>query len=245
MTRERAAWNALYARGLRGEPRPPAEADSVPVPDDWGSLPETEWEANAFLLGPLARAGRWLDLGCGTGSVLAAFLGRFPGAAGVGVDASDVAVEAGARALASHPALAPRMTLRAGDARRPPVGDLAPFGLVYALFSLQFLTRDEFHALVLGVRGLLAPGGVFAGTVRSTARSVPASYVPLPGERNTWVSHEPHEAGMVYRHYTDEEIHGAARLLGGRVEHLHEKRSRREYDAAPQRAWWDFVIALP
>jgi SAM-dependent methyltransferase len=245
VSREAGRWDALYARGLRGAARSPAEADSVPVPARWGWLPPSEWEASASLLTPLTRAGRWLDLGCGTGSVLAAFLHRVPGATGVGIDASEVAVRAGLRALAGEAALAGRMALRAGDLRDPPVEGLGPFDLVYALFSLQFLRAAELDALAERLPSLLAPGGVFAGTVRSTARSVPASYEPLPGEPNTYLSHEPHESGMIYRHYGADDIHRIAPLLGGRVEWLAEKRSFRDYDPAPVRAWWDFVITRP
>lgn len=243
--RESAAWNELYARGLRGDARPPAEVQSVPVPEEWGRLPPMEWDANAFLVERLSRAERWLDLGCGTGSVLAAFLRRFPGATGAGVDASEVAVAAGVRALAADAELAGRMTLHAGDLRGAAAEHPGPFTVVYALFSLQFLRRDEFHGLVAGVREILPPGGSFAGTARSTSRSVPASYVPVPGEPNTYVSHEPHEEGMIYHHYSAEEIRDAARLLGGRVEYLGEKANFREYDPAPRRAWWDFVITRP
>lgn len=244
--KERAKWNELYKRAVEGAARPPGEIESVPLPLSWGEQPLTEWRAQEFLIPHLRRTRRWLDLGCGTGSVLAAFLRLVPHATAAGIDASDVALESGRRCLESDVALRRRMQILRCDVRACSSNELGRFDLVYALYSLQFLRLQEFFDLVAGLgRELLEPGGCFAGTVRSVSRSVPRSYVLVEGEPNTFVSHEPHEAGLVYHHYTAEELQEAARILGGDVSHLVEKGNVRDYDPASKRAWWDFVIERP
>ena len=242
---ERDAWNELYRRAIARRERPPAEVDSVPVPQQWGTLPAHEWEAQAFLQPCLARSRRWLDIGCGTGSVVAAFLRRHPHATALGIDISDVAIAHGRSQLAPDGELTGRLRLSRGDPGDAAVAAAGPFDMVLALFSLQFLRPAQFGALLstLG-ESLLARPGIFAGTVRSTSRSVPNGYVPLEGEPNCYVSNEPHEKRMIYHHYAREEIEEAARRLGGRIAHLNEVFSVRDYDPAPRRAWWNFVIVL-
>ncbi len=244
--RERMRWNELYRRALDTTiVRPAAEVESVPIPGAWGTLPPAEWEAQAFLLPYLERSRRWLDLGCATGSVLAAFLARYPDATAVGIDASDIAVSHGTSILHATPRLPARLVLVRGDLKAPDV-DGGPFDLIFALFSLQFLRLSEFYELLstLG-SGMLANPGAFAATVRSTSRSVPASYVLDANEPNTYLSREPHEQNMCYHHYCREEIERAAEVVGGRVAYLHEIFAHRAYDPAPRRAWWNFVIARP
>jgi len=243
MAVEREQWNRLYRRAADRLDRPPAEVESVPLPADWGVLPDEEWRAQAFLADALSASRAWLDLGCGTGSVLAAFLTRHPHASGVGLDASDVAVAFGRRRSDEHADLKGRLRLEQGDLRRPSALVTGRHDLVYALFSLQFLRLGEFFDLLEDVRdNLLEPGGRFAATVRSVSRSVPESYRPVAGEANTYVSHEPHEAGMCYHHYALDEIERGAGILGGRIEHIHETLNERPYDPAPRRGWWSFVI---
>jgi len=241
MSGEDKQWDALYESARARGPRSRAEADSVPIPEEWGVLPAAEEAALGFLLPWLARAQHVLDLGCGTGSVLAAVLARFPESAGVGLDASRVALALGRVEVGRRRGLAERMALVAADLRRPPLRLDGRFDVVYAFYSLQFITPREMDPLLAAIEGLLRPGGVFAGTVRSTSRSVPASYVPT-GEANTWTSREPHEGGMVYHHYGADELVAAAARLGGDLAHLEERVSYRDYDPAPARAWWDFVI---
>jgi SAM-dependent methyltransferase len=243
MSHERAQWNRLYTRAIQQIRRPPAEVESVPVDETWGQLPDYEWNANSFLVDRLAKAARWLDLGCGTGSFLAAFLQRFSGSTGVGVDASDVAIGIGLAKLKSREQLAIRMNLVVKNLRALSIGPIGTFDLIYAMYSLQFLRLEEFFAMVsTKLVPLLSKPGIFAGTVRSTSRSIPSSYVLDPLESNTYVSHEPHEMGMSYHHYSRDEIQATADLLGGNLVYLHEKRNYRHYDPAPVRAWWDFVI---
>jgi SAM-dependent methyltransferase len=235
-------WNQLYRRAIDKQERPPAEVDSVPLPEEWGALSPAEWEAQSFLLPYLGRYAHWLDLGCGTGSVLAAFLRRHEHASGVGLDVAEDAISYGNSRLRVTPELSGRMQLLNSDFRLPDAV-AGRFDFAFALFSLQCLRLCEFNELVshLG-RALLASPGAFGATVRSTARSVPASYVPDPEEPNTYLSHEPHELGMSYHHYTREEIEHAAELLGGRFVHIHHVSNQRAYDSAPDRGWWSFVI---
>ncbi len=241
------AWDALYRRGFEGIQRSPAEVDSVPIPENWGTLPASEWEANAFLVAITRTKSSWIDLGCGTGSVTAAMLRRNPKASAMGVDSSSVAIERGHCAVQSDPNLSCRLQLVVGDIAAPPIPGNEYFDLAYALFSLQFLRPHEVsHLLQHSIRPALVPQAVFAGTVRSVHRSIPASYErPWPEEPYTFVSHEPHERGLIYHHYNEIEIEAFARILGGRLEMLKEKRSTRAYDPAPVRSWWDFVIVMP
>lgn len=241
----RTVWDGLYTRALEKAPRPRAETDSVPLPDDWGVLPDSERIANSFLDEFLARTKSWLDLGCGSGSVLAANLRRFPHARGIGMDTSRVIIDLGRAKVGAEPQLSPRMALIQGDIRDLCLEGAPPFGLVYGLFSLQFLNAAEFMSLATRLRKhFRSKGGVFAGTVRSTVRSLPSSYVEVPGEKNTFISHEMHEYGMRYHHYSQEEIEEACTLMNGKLVHLREKRSFREYDPAPVRAWWDFAFEV-
>lgn len=237
-------WDALYRRGLEGAQRPAAERDSVPIPQDWGLLPPSEVEANSFLIDVARQKRRWLDLGCGTASVTAALLRQVPLATAVGIDASRVAVEQGRSMVMVDADVASRLELRVGDIAAPPITGSESFDLVYALFSMQFLRPGQVERLIdEQLAPVLPAGGVFAGTVRSVHRSRPDSYEqPWPEEPNTFLSHEPHEEGLVYHHYSEQEIRGFADRLGSRIALLKEKRSYRAYDPAPVRAWWDFVM---
>jgi SAM-dependent methyltransferase len=238
-------WNALYRRGFDQQQRPMAEVDSVPVPDLWGELPAEEMAANEFLIKLALGRSRWLDLGCGTGSVAAALLRLAPQAQAVGIDASAVAIEHGRQRVRADPGLEGRLKLEVGDISDLSDTRVGPFDLVYALFSLQFLRPHQLARLVMAVISPALPaGGLFAGTVRSVHRSIPSSYVqPFPDdEPYTFLSNEPHERGLTYHHYSELEIMELAVRLGGKVELLREKRSMRAYDAAPVRSWWDFVI---
>ena len=237
-------WDKLYRRGFDGVQRSPAEVDSIPIPDSWGVMPDSEVEANEFLIRLALISCRWLDLGCGTGSVTAAMLRKSTGATATGIDASVVAIEHGKRMAQADPELAGRLKLVVGDIAAPPVLATERFDLIYALFSLQFLRPHETaHLLSSSIGPALAPGGVFAGTVRSVNRSIPASYERRwPQEPYSFASNEPHERGLIYHHYSEDEVMEFAIHLGGRVKMLKEKRSIREYDPAPVRAWWDFVF---
>jgi SAM-dependent methyltransferase len=242
----RCSWNELYLRAIAKVDRPRAEVDSVPVPDMWGLLPAPEWEAKAFLQPHLARARRWLDIGCGTGSVLAAFLRRHPHATAMGIDVSDVAIAHGLEQLAGADDLKNRLILSSDNIRQERLAAAGPFDFVLTLFSLQCVRVSEFFEIVWLINDrILARPGTFAGTVRSTSRSVPTSYVAVADEPNTYISGEPHEKNMIYHHYSEDEIHHAARLLGGAAVHLTEIYSTRDYDPAPKRAWWNFVIVRP
>lgn len=240
--REQSIWNQLYARGAAGEHRPPAEVDSVPIPEAWGTLAVAEWQANEFCTTHLASARRVLDLGCGTGSIAAAWLKHFPELTIVGIDVSEFAISLGQQWIVRRPELSGRLKLSVGDLRHLELSDQPPFDMVMALFCMQFLSQDEFLSCLSNLRRYISPHCHFAGTVRSTARSIPASYEPIADQPYTYYSHEPHEAGMVYHHYTPDQLREGASALGGELIYCHEKQSYRDYDPAPVRAWWDFVI---
>jgi SAM-dependent methyltransferase len=239
---ERSFWNILYRRALSKAERPPAELDSVPVQEQWGTLPREEWIALEFLTRCCEDRASWLDIGCGTGSILAAFLGRYPHATASGLDISDAAISIGLQHLRRRPDLHRRMTLQQGNIAAEGAILSGGYDLAYALFSLQFLSSRQFLTLAGKLKEKLREGGVFAGVVRSSSRSVPASYSPCPHEPNTYISGEPHESGMLYHHYTEAEIRLGAEVLGGELVYLREIFNTRVYDKAPRRAWWQFVV---
>ena len=95
---------------------------------------------------------RVLDIGAGTGALLARLSARFPGAALTGVDLAPGMVEAGRRA-------APGASWAVGDAERLPLrGGL--FDLVISTSALQWLPR--LGPALAEARRVTAPGGTVA-----------------------------------------------------------------------------------
>lgn len=239
LTTANEKWNELYSRvGQTGLPQ--AEIDSVPQGGDWGAQWESERTDFDWWLPRVAPGMHVLDLGCGNGSQLASLV-RHRGVIGIGIDLADVAIELG-RARAAAGGLDTQMKLRHQSFHQLlPAG---PFELVYSLYALQFARASQLALLAERIGGVLRPGGVFCAKVRSTNRSVPASYCPVPGEPNTYVSSEPHEEGMVYHHYSGADLQLIAQALNGDIVHLDEVKEKRSYDPYPDRAWWQVVIKV-
>jgi len=74
---------------------------------------------------------RFLDLGCGIGSVLLMLAWRFPAASGVGVEAQDVSIELARRSIAWN-GCEDRCDVRPGDLRDP---QLVPEGRIFDLVT--------------------------------------------------------------------------------------------------------------
>jgi len=98
-------------------------------------------------------AGRWLDLGCGTG-ILSAAVGRWGGPEVYGVDPS--------KGFVAHAAATVRGRFTVGDAQRLPFRD-GSFGAVVSALVLNFI--PDLPAALAGVRRVLGPDGVVAAYV--------------------------------------------------------------------------------
>jgi hypothetical protein len=240
--RERDTWNTLYGRsGADG--RSQAEIDSVPNEQDWGAPEAFTWrDCYEWMLPYIPERGAVLSMACGNGNYLGSIVRAFPAVTGVGFDIADAAVEIGrghARALGIEDRLGFHRHSFHDDwdfGRR--------FNLVYSIYAMQFSTSSQIAPLMARIRASLAPEGAFCCQVRSTSRAVPASYTAVPGERNTYVSAEPHELGMVYHHYDEADLARMTELLGGEIVYKREILERREYDPYPERGWWQFTIRV-
>jgi SAM-dependent methyltransferase len=228
-------WNDLY-RCADQDGRPPGEVDSVPSVEEWGD-PELA----------LSFPGQWapgassqiLDAGCGNGSVLASLVRTYAFHA-VGFDIADQAV-----------CIAHDRIRKAGLSDSIEVFQQSfheewrierTFDFVLSLYAMQFALHSQIAPMMKQVARVLKPGGRFCCKMRSVSRSVPSTYITVPGERNTYLSQEPHESGMIYHHYDAEDVDLMVQMLGGRLEHSEEVHEYRDYDAFPSRAWWEIVI---
>ncbi len=111
-------------------------------------------------LAPVLRGARSiLDVGCGTGGTSVALALAAVGSAVVGVDASQVVLEAAALRAEAH-GVQERVEFKHVDAGKPlPFAD-ASFALVTCVSVLEFVgTRDGRRALLAEMLRVLAPGG--------------------------------------------------------------------------------------
>ena len=133
-----------------------------------------------------------LEVGCGSGAVLAAVAAACPAAEVVGMDLFPEAL-AHARVRTGAP-------LAAGDAMRPPFG---PVFDVVGMFDVLEHLPDDVGAL-RAQRALLAPGGALALTV--------------PADPALWSYFD--EASRHVRRYTEASLAAALRAAGFEVEYL-------------------------
>jgi ubiquinone/menaquinone biosynthesis C-methylase UbiE len=144
-------------------PKPPEGTDGW---DDYA--PFYDWEnARTFGRRDIAfwqrlvtgRAGRVLELGCGTGRVTVP-LGRTGAASVVGIDRSAAMLDRGHRRV--RRARLSGVSLLRGDIRRLPFRQgsfdtvIAPYGILQSL-----LREPDLSATLTAVAGVLKPGGVF------------------------------------------------------------------------------------
>jgi len=137
--------------------------------------PESETLIAAAADGPAPRT--ILDLGVGSACLLAAALTIFPGARGLGVDASEDALSVAARNL-DRLGLKDRARLRRGDWLS---GVTGRFDLI--LCNPPYIAADEMAGLSLDVRGFephlaLTPGGDGLAPYRRIAPQLAAALAP-------------------------------------------------------------------
>lgn len=99
---------------------------------------------------------RVIDIGAGPGAYLEAFLGAFPDADGVWVDASDAMEEEARSRLA---AFGGRVTFVQSDASRPDTLDLPPAEVVTTSRMLHHFSADAIKNFYRVAHDTLTPGG--------------------------------------------------------------------------------------
>jgi tRNA (cmo5U34)-methyltransferase len=102
-------------------------------------------------------AHRVLDLGTGDGRLLALLQSDRPEIVGVGLDFSEVMLDAARKRFADDE----RVELVQHDLAEP-LPELGRFDAVISSFAIHHLEHDRKHSLYREVFDLLAPGGVFA-----------------------------------------------------------------------------------
>ena len=126
---------------------------------------------------PLASARLVYDLGCGPGNSAELLARRFPDADIVGLDTSE--------AMLDHARTrAPRARFEKQD-----IVDWAPTeppNLIFANAALDFLS--DHHALFPRLAATLAPGGVFAAQMPSTARESSHALMRMVAAEGPWAS---------------------------------------------------------
>jgi len=114
--------------------------------------------AEEMLLAALpARVDRFLDLGSGDGRLLGLVRGRHPQAVAVGLDNSAPMLARATERFGDDPDL----DLRAHDLRLP-LAEPGPFDAIVSGLAIHHLEDERKRELFTEIRGLLAPGGVFA-----------------------------------------------------------------------------------
>lgn len=128
-----------------------------------GGIPLAGEQLDALLRVLAARGEpvrRFLDVGCGAGSVASAVLSRFPNARAVLVDFSESMLE---EARARFDANQHRLILAdvGRDGWRAGVVTEAPFDAVVSGYAIHHLADERKRALYAEIYDLLVPGGVF------------------------------------------------------------------------------------
>jgi SAM-dependent methyltransferase len=104
---------------------------------------------------------RFLDLGCGSGTLGAVLLQHHPDAAGVFVDFSPAMIEAARENLAAYPAAQFESLDYADPAWAEAVRPRGPFDVIVSGFSIHHQPDDSKRRIYREIFDLLAPGGVF------------------------------------------------------------------------------------
>lgn len=235
-TNNRDKWNSLYG-DLGNASRDQATVQSVPEIESWGKTTEDK-----ILEEAIRKDDKYiLDLGTGIGANLATALIAYPSVRAVGLDISDTAVEIGNRLIEENH-FQDRMRIRqAGLLDNWADKFEQKFDIVSAICCLQFCKMSDIDIVTQQIRKVANQNGRFVCKCRSTSRDVPDTYVEY-GEKNTYISHESHEYGMVYHHYSKEDMIEMANKLGGKIVLLREELKYREYDRFPKRGWWEMIV---
>jgi tRNA (cmo5U34)-methyltransferase len=122
---------------------------------------------------------RVLDLGTGDGRLLAMVLAVQPEATGVGLDVSEVMLEAAGRRFAGND----RVEILAHDMASP-LPSLGRFDAVVSSMAIHHLEHERKRSLFAEVFDLLEPGGVFANFehVASPTRRLHEAFFAAIGE---------------------------------------------------------------
>ena len=160
----------------------PKPAPMATPPSDWNPGLYLKFMAQRTLAArdllarvPLDAPGFVCDLGCGPGNSSDLLARRFPDARLVGLDTSE--------AMLTHArALVPRAEFVRGDiAGWTP--DMAP-DLVFANAALHFL--PDHQSLIPRLAAMLAPGGVFAAQMPSTASETSHALMRMVAAEGPW-----------------------------------------------------------
>ena len=188
---------------------------------------------------PDAPGARWLDLGCGSGSLAAAWRQAGRQSAYLGLDFSDALLDEARQAVAALPGAADGpVTFARADLSQPgwSAGLARPFDGALSFAVLHHLpSRDARLGLLKEVRALLAPGGRFTFSVwqfqnspKLMARRLPWAAAGLderdlePGDTLLdWrfaLPGQPEQTGLRYVHlFSAEELAEHAQTAGFRV----------------------------
>jgi tRNA (cmo5U34)-methyltransferase len=121
------------------------------------TIPHRETAEEMLLDALPGRVDRILDLGTGDGRLLALVRTRYPGAEGVGLDASPPMLERARARFCGDAA----MTVRRHDLRDR-LREAEPFDAVVSGLAIHHLPDDRKLALFAEIHALLQPDGVFA-----------------------------------------------------------------------------------
>lgn len=232
----REKWNSLY-KDLNNEERDMATVQSVPEIESWGKTTEDKILEESIRDGDVCI----LDIGTGIGAHLATALLANPQMSAIGFDISDVAVEIGNKLIVKNGFQNRMKIMQAGLLDDWSSRVDRKYDIVSAICCLQFCRMSELDKLTQQIKKVVMPNGRFVCKCRSTSRDVPDTYSKCD-EENTYISHELHEYGMIYHHYSKEDMLEMARMLGGKVVLLREELKYREYDKFPRRGWWEMVV---
>ncbi|GAA3881733.1 class I SAM-dependent methyltransferase [Streptomyces sedi] len=138
-------------------------------------LPDREERFRVMLDAVEALVGdrpRILDLACGTGSITARALRRFPGAVSVGVDLDPALLAIAEGTFADEP----RATFVTADLTDPDWAETLPhdsYDAVLTATALHWLTEEPLRALYGRLATLVRPGGVFLNADHMPHREAP------------------------------------------------------------------------
>lgn len=235
-TNNRDKWNSLYS-DLSNEVRDQATVQSVPEIESWGKTTEDK-----ILEEAIRKDDKYiLDLGTGIGANLATALLAYPSVRAVGLDISDTAVDIGNRLIEENHFQDRMKIQQAGLLDNWADNFEQKFDIISAICCFQFCKMSDMDIVTQQIRKVANRNGRFVCKCRSTSRDVPDTYIEC-GEKNTYISHEVHEYGMIYHHYSKEDMIEIANKLGGKIVLLREELKYREYDRFPRRGWWEMIV---
>ena len=232
-------WDELYLN-RNAENRTHAEIDSVPDDEMWDD-PELGYDVVYLLNHITDKHTSILDIGSGDGAVLGKLLMKYPYLYGLGIDGSSEAVLFALKKAKEYN-IDNRCSFINQLMQKPFIFD-KKFDVVISNFALQFNTSESARNVFQQISYVLADDGLFCGKMRSINRDVPNTYKQYRGEPNTYISFEDHEYGLIYHHFSLEELKSYAKILNGEIIYLHEEIEYKKYAPYEKRAWYEVVIS--